>query len=207
MIAITYVLWSTVEPVERLLGSLQFNPFTPRVKPIESINVSFESVHETLVCDHSNDSYWAVRLSGRLFVMDNFTKWNSRFFPQFWTFVFGFQIFPLWTTSLSNLCQRRHQPPLPVENWAAYPIRGYVYGSTPHPPGITVVSKLFCWSSQLLPPPQGGDSGLKLTGRYEWSHKLIPQNPPWAERYTVPLPWTKTKSPKIPCLFSISKKN
>ena len=38
------------------------NPFTPRVKPesnLESINVAvtFKSVDETLVCDHSNERY------------------------------------------------------------------------------------------------------------------------------------------------------
>ena len=39
--------------------TLGINPFNPRVKNLESINVvvPFTSVDETLVCDHSNESY------------------------------------------------------------------------------------------------------------------------------------------------------
>ena len=48
--------------------------------------VPFESVDETLVCDHSNESYWAVLSCGTI-CFDNFAKWNSRFFPQFWTLI------------------------------------------------------------------------------------------------------------------------
>ena len=53
---------------------------------LESINVvPFGSVEETLVCDHSNERYWTVLPILWLFVFANFVKWNSRFFPQFWT--------------------------------------------------------------------------------------------------------------------------
>ena len=44
--------------------------------------LTIESVDETLVCDHSNESCRAVLLVV-LFVFDNFAKCNSRIFTQF----------------------------------------------------------------------------------------------------------------------------
>ena len=46
--------------------------------------LTFKSVDETLVCDHSNESYWAILSSGAVCFWQ-FCKMKFKIFPQFWT--------------------------------------------------------------------------------------------------------------------------
>ena len=59
------------------------NSFTPRVKPwVNKCGCNF--LDESLMCDHSNESYWAV-LSCGIVCFWQFRKMNFEFFPSFRT--------------------------------------------------------------------------------------------------------------------------
>ena len=61
-----HVLMMCQYQIQSLIGCYSNLTLSLPESNLESINVAltFESVDETLLCDHSNESYWAVLLSG-----------------------------------------------------------------------------------------------------------------------------------------------
>ena len=57
------------------------NPFTPRVNLwVNKCGcIPFESVDETLVCDHLNESYWVVLSCGNVTILQNEIHMNEIF--------------------------------------------------------------------------------------------------------------------------------